>query len=110
LRAAIQKLIARLNHSKHDPFSEFGTVPTYAPGHQISLCENMFNITLHDFWFVIKSSLGALQHVTLPLLYLEAVNQLKKGVEMMMLSAEPMRERIISLEGPDKVASVRRQR
>ena len=41
---------------------------------------------------------------------IEAINQLKKGAEVMMLSAELMRDRITSLERANKAASKRKQR
>jgi hypothetical protein len=40
----------------------------------------------------------------------EAINQLKKGAEVMMLSAEVMRDRIASLERANEAASARKQR
>ncbi|KAF7575414.1 hypothetical protein PtrM4_070380 [Pyrenophora tritici-repentis] len=45
-----------------------------------------------------------------PASIIEAINQLKKGAEVMMLSAELMRDRITSLERANKAASARRQR
>ncbi|KAH7562249.1 hypothetical protein BM1_01769 [Bipolaris maydis] len=39
-----------------------------------------------------------------------AINQLKKGAEVMMLSAELMRDRIASLEKANEAATKRRQR
>jgi hypothetical protein len=41
---------------------------------------------------------------------LEAINQLKKGAEVMMLSAELMRDRIASLERANEAASKRKRR
>jgi hypothetical protein len=46
----------------------------------------------------------------LPALIIEAIGQLKKGVEVMMLSAEVMRNWIVSLEKTNEVASARKQR
>ncbi|EUC26868.1 hypothetical protein COCCADRAFT_63597, partial [Bipolaris zeicola 26-R-13] len=43
-----------------------------------------------------------------PASIIEAVNQLKKGAEMMMLSAELMRDRITSLERANEAASTHR--
>ena len=40
----------------------------------------------------------------------EAINQLKKGAEVMMLSAELMRDRIASLERANEAATKHRQR
>jgi hypothetical protein len=45
-----------------------------------------------------------------PASIIEAINQLKKGAEVMMLSAELMRDRIASLERANEAASTRRQR
>jgi hypothetical protein len=45
-----------------------------------------------------------------PASIIEAINQLKKGAEVMMLSAELMRDRIDSLEKANKAASARKQR
>ena len=45
-----------------------------------------------------------------PALIIEAINQLKKGAEVMMLSAELMRDRIASLESANEAATKRRQR
>jgi hypothetical protein len=45
-----------------------------------------------------------------PASIIEAINQLKKGAEVMMLSAELMRDRIASLEKANKAASARKQR
>ena len=45
-----------------------------------------------------------------PASIIEAINQLKKGAEVMMLSAELMRDRIASLEKANTAASERRQR
>jgi hypothetical protein len=45
-----------------------------------------------------------------PASILEAIDQLKKGAEVMMLSAELMRDRITSLERANEAASARRQR
>jgi hypothetical protein len=45
-----------------------------------------------------------------PASIIEAINQLKKGAEVMMLSAELMRDRITSLEKANKAASERKQR
>jgi hypothetical protein len=45
-----------------------------------------------------------------PASILEAINQLKKGAEVMMLSAELMRDRITSLERANEAASTRKQR
>ena len=45
-----------------------------------------------------------------PASIIEAIHQLKKGAEVMMLSAELMRDRIVSLERANKAASTRRQR
>ncbi|KAF2627707.1 hypothetical protein BU25DRAFT_341199, partial [Macroventuria anomochaeta] len=45
-----------------------------------------------------------------PASIIEAIDQLKKGVEVMMLSAELMRDRIASLERANEAASARRQR
>ena len=39
-----------------------------------------------------------------------AINQLKKGAKVMMLSAELMRDRIASLEKANEAATKRRQR
>jgi hypothetical protein len=41
---------------------------------------------------------------------IEAINQLKKGAEVMMLSAKLMRDRITSLERANEAASARKQR
>jgi len=43
-------------------------------------------------------------------LIIEAINQLKKGAEVMMLSAEVMRDRITSLERANEAALTRKQR
>jgi hypothetical protein len=45
-----------------------------------------------------------------PASIIEAIDQLKKGAEVMMLSAELMRDRIASLEKANKTASARKQR
>jgi hypothetical protein len=45
-----------------------------------------------------------------PASIIEAINQLKKGAKVMMLSAELMRDRIASLERANEAASTRRQR
>ncbi|KAI1523444.1 hypothetical protein PtrCC142_011468, partial [Pyrenophora tritici-repentis] len=45
-----------------------------------------------------------------PASIIEAIDQLKKGAEVMMLSAELMRDRISSLEKANSAASARRQR
>jgi hypothetical protein len=45
-----------------------------------------------------------------PASIIDAIDQLKKGAEVMMLSAELMRDRITSLEQANKTASARRQR
>jgi hypothetical protein len=45
-----------------------------------------------------------------PVSIIEAINQLKKGAEVMMLSAELMRDRIASLEKANEAASARKQR
>ncbi|KAI1689247.1 DDE superfamily endonuclease [Pyrenophora tritici-repentis] len=45
-----------------------------------------------------------------PASIIEAIDQLKKGAEVMMLSAELMRDRIPSLEKANSAASARRQR
>jgi hypothetical protein len=45
-----------------------------------------------------------------PASIIAAIGQLKKGAEIMMLSAELMRERIASLESANKAASKRRER
>ncbi|KAH8636379.1 hypothetical protein IG631_08214 [Alternaria alternata] len=45
-----------------------------------------------------------------PASIIEAINQLKKGAEVMMLLAELMRDRIASLEKANKAASARKQR
>ena len=46
----------------------------------------------------------------MPASVIEAINQLKKGAEVMMLSAELMRDRITSLERANEAATMRRQR
>jgi hypothetical protein len=45
-----------------------------------------------------------------PALIIQAIGQLKKRAEVMMLSAELMRDRIASLETANKAATKRRQR
>jgi hypothetical protein len=45
-----------------------------------------------------------------PASIIQAIDQLKKGAEVMMLSAELMRDRIASLEKANKAASARKQR
>jgi hypothetical protein len=45
-----------------------------------------------------------------PASIIEAINQLKKGAEVIMLSAELMRDRITSLERANEAASTRKQR
>ncbi|KAI1680233.1 hypothetical protein KJE20_10873 [Pyrenophora tritici-repentis] len=45
-----------------------------------------------------------------PASIIQAINQLKKGAEVMMLSAELMRDRITSLERANEAASTRNQR
>jgi hypothetical protein len=45
-----------------------------------------------------------------PASIIEAINQLKKGAEVMMLSAELMRDRIASLGRANEAASKRKQR
>jgi hypothetical protein len=45
-----------------------------------------------------------------PASIIEAISQLKKGAEVMMLSAELMRNRITSLERANEVATKRRKR
>jgi hypothetical protein len=45
-----------------------------------------------------------------PASIIEAINQLKKGAEVMMLSAELMRDRITSLERANEAACARKQR
>jgi hypothetical protein len=45
-----------------------------------------------------------------PASIIQAIDQLKKGAEVMMLSAELMRDRITSLEKANKAASARKQR
>jgi hypothetical protein len=47
---------------------------------------------------------------SLPASIIEAISQLKKGAEVMMLSAELMRDRITSLERANEAATKRRQR
>ena len=46
----------------------------------------------------------------MPALIIEAINQLKKGAEVIMLSAELMRDRIASLERANIAVSDRRRR
>ena len=51
------------------------------------------------------------QHKSLLLaLIIKAINQLKKGAEVIMLSAKLMRDRITSLKRANKAASARKQR
>jgi hypothetical protein len=45
-----------------------------------------------------------------PASIIEAIGQLKKGAEVMMLSTELMRDRIISLKRANEVATKREQR
>jgi hypothetical protein len=45
-----------------------------------------------------------------PASIIEAIGQLKKEAEVMMLSAELMRDRIVSLEKTNEAASARKQR
>ena len=45
-----------------------------------------------------------------PASIIKAINQLKKGAEVIMLSAELMRDRIASLKKANKAASARKQR
>ena len=45
-----------------------------------------------------------------PASIIEAINQLKKGAKVMMLSVELMRDRIASLEKANEAASARKQR
>jgi hypothetical protein len=45
-----------------------------------------------------------------PASIIEAINQLKKGAEVLMLSAELMRDRTARLEKADEAASARKQR
>ena len=45
-----------------------------------------------------------------PASIIKAINQLKKRAEVMMLSAELMRDRIASLKKANKAASARKQR
>jgi hypothetical protein len=45
-----------------------------------------------------------------PASIIEAISQLKKGAEVMMLLAELMRDRIASLERANEAASTRKQR
>jgi hypothetical protein len=45
-----------------------------------------------------------------PISIIEAINQLKKGAEVVMLSAELMRDRIASLEKANEASSARKQR
>ena len=45
-----------------------------------------------------------------PASIIKVIGQLKKGAEVMMLSAELMRDRITSVERANKVATERRQR
>ena len=45
-----------------------------------------------------------------PASIIEAIGQLKKGAEVMMLSAEVMRDRIASLKKANEAASARKQR
>jgi hypothetical protein len=45
-----------------------------------------------------------------PASIIEAIDQLKKGAEVMMLSAELMRDRIASLKKANKAASARKER
>jgi hypothetical protein len=45
-----------------------------------------------------------------PVSIIEAINQLKKGVEVVILSAELMRDRIASLEKANEAASKRKER
>jgi hypothetical protein len=45
-----------------------------------------------------------------PASIIEAIGQLRKGAEVIMLSAELMRDRIISLKRANEAASKRRQR
>jgi hypothetical protein len=45
-----------------------------------------------------------------PALIIEAISQLKKGAEVIMLSAELMRDRIASLKRANEAASKRRER
>ena len=47
---------------------------------------------------------------SLPASIIEAINQLKKGAEVIMLLAELMRDWIVSLERANEAASTRRQR
>ena len=44
-----------------------------------------------------------------PALIIKAINQLKKGAEVMMLSAKLMRDQIASLKKANKAASARKQ-
>ena len=51
------------------------------------------------------------QHKSLsPASIIEAIGQLKKGAKVIMLSAELMRDQIVSLERANKAALTRRQR
>ena len=54
--------------------------------------------------------LAALHKRSSPASIIEAIDQLKKGAEVMMLLAELMRDRIASLERANKAASARKQR
>ena len=45
-----------------------------------------------------------------PASIIQAIDQLKKGAEVIMLSAELMRDRIASLEKANEAASARKQR
>jgi hypothetical protein len=50
-----------------------------------------------------------LNTITSPVSIIEAINQLKKGAEVVMLSAELMRDRIASLEKANEAVSARKQ-
>jgi hypothetical protein len=45
-----------------------------------------------------------------PALIIQAINQLKKGAKVIMLSAKLMRDQIASLKKANKAASARKQR
>jgi hypothetical protein len=53
---------------------------------------------------------SGLNPITSPVSIIEAINQLKKGAEVVMLSAKLMRDRIASLEKANEAASARKQR
>jgi hypothetical protein len=75
-------------------------------------CEAKTPSNVREFeaqWTLIRERVRKHKSLLLALI-IEAIGQLKKGVEVMMLSAEVMRNWIVSLEKTNEVASACKQR